>query len=322
MTLAPTRSDVPYVVPSPGTPLRLAFAGQTTFFEACALHERSRRVVTRFVEFRQGSDPAALRAQLDAFRPHALVVFRPEIVPAGLFAGLRGATIGFLTEPIPRTGTRRPHPDLRRRREDLEQMDPSNFDRIVSFDPLIAPTADAFMPVWRSLPLPVADRFYAPVTPLRRRPRLLFVGRSTPHREEILTRLKHEFDLMHVAFGLSGDDLVRAMGDHDVAVNLHNEPYPSFENRVCLHLAAGHLVLSEKLSPTHGLEPGIDYLEVAGAPMLVRIARELMRYPDAFHRVRVHGRRKAEHYRASRVYPRLVGDLWRDLAAFGTERRA
>ena len=38
------------------------------------------------------------------------------------------------------------------------------------------------------------------------------------------------------------------MGEHDVGINLHNEPYPSFENRVCLHLAAGHLVVSASRS--------------------------------------------------------------------------
>jgi hypothetical protein len=320
VTLALSRIDVPYPVPAPGVPLRLAFVGQSTFFEACALDERSARVTTRFIEFRQGSDPAAMRAELDRMRPHAVVVFRPEIVPSGLFAGLRAATVGFLTEPIPRTGTRRAHPDLRRRRDDLARMDPSNFDRIVSFDPLIVPTADEFKPVWRSLPLPVADRLYGSVRPVSGRLRMLFVGRSTPHRERLLTRLKHEFDLMHIAFGVAGDDLEDVMDRHDVAINLHNEPYPSFENRVCLHLAAGHLVISETLSPTHGLEPGIDYLEISGAAPLLRIARELVRYPDAYMRVRIRGRRKAEDYRASRVYPRLVGDLWRDLAAFGTER--
>jgi hypothetical protein len=38
--------------------------------------------------------------------------------------------------------------------------------------------------------------------------------------------------------------------------------------------------------------------------------------------VRVRGRRKAEQYRASRVWPRLIEDAIADLDAFGTERRA
>ncbi len=48
------------------------------------------------------------------------------------------------------------------------------------------------------------------------------------------------------------------MREHHVGINLHNEPYLPFENRVSLHLAAGHLVLSEPLDPLHG--PGRDRL--------------------------------------------------------------
>jgi hypothetical protein len=307
--------------PRPGDPLRLAFVGQQTFFEVCALQERSARAVTTFVEFRQGADAEAMRSALDAFAPHAVVVFRPEIVPAGAFDGLRAATIGFLTEPIPRTTGRRAHPDLRRRRADLRAADPGNFDRVIAFDPLIVPTAEAFLPVWRALPIPVADRVYAPVRRPDGPPRLGFVGRSTPHRERFLERPKHELDVLHVAFGLHGAELDAFMKQIDVAVNLHNEPYPSFENRVCLHLAAGHLVVSETLSPTHGLEPGIDYLEFSEPDELLVSLRTAHRHPETYHRVRVRGRRKAEQYRASIVWPRLVEDCFADLDAFGSNRR-
>jgi hypothetical protein len=307
--------------PRPGDPLRLAFVGQQTFFEACALAERSDRVVTSFLEFRQGADAEAMREGLDDFAPHAVVVFRPEIVPTGAFDGLRAATIGFLTEPIPRTEGRRAHPDLRRRRADLRAADPGNFDRVVAFDPLIVPTAEEFLPVWRALPIPVADRLYAPVQTSGGPSRAGFVGRSTPHRERFLVRPKHEFDLLHVAFGLHGADLDRFMRQVDIAINLHNEPYPSFENRVCLHLAAGHLVISETLSPTHGLEAGIDYVEFSEPDELLATLRAAHRHPAAYHRVRVRGRRKAEQYRASRVWPQLVADCLADLAVFGTARR-
>jgi hypothetical protein len=322
VTLVFSRADLPYRAPALGAPMRIAFVGQSTFFEACAMHERSTRFETRFIEFRDGADADAMLAGVHEFRPHAVAVFRPEIIPAGAFADLRAATLGFLTEPLPRTSGRRAHPDLRRRRSDLRRLDPANFDRIVSFDPLIVPTADEYMPVWRSLPIPVADRLYADVRRIEGTPQMLFVGRSTPHRESFLRPTKAEFDLLHIAFGVAAAELERAMREHQVAINLHNEPYPSFENRVCLHLAAGHLVISESLSPTHGLEPGIDYLEVGRPDELLRIARSLARFPDAYHRVRVRGRRKAEEYRASVVWPRLMGDLLRDLVAFGTARPA
>jgi hypothetical protein len=300
--------------------LRLAFVGQRTFFEVCALGDERPDVTTRFLEFRRHGDADALRRDLDAFAPHVVVVFRPEIVPAGAFDGLEALTLGFLTEPIPRDAAGRHH-DLERRRWELEQVDASSFDRVVSFDPLIAPTAEAILPVWRSLPLPVADRLYRDVRPVTGKPRVLFVGRSTPHREQMLAAAKADHpDLLHEAFGVGADDLEALMAEHDVGINIHNDTYWSFENRVCLHLAAGHLVLSEPLSPQHGLERGIDYLEVSHGGGLSFLLGQLERFPRTWHRVRVRGRVKAEQFRASRVWPRLVEDLQADVAAFGTRR--
>ena len=57
----------PYPTPREGTPLRLAFVGQTTFFAACALEEHSRRVQTLFVEYRAGGDAEAMLARLRGF---------------------------------------------------------------------------------------------------------------------------------------------------------------------------------------------------------------------------------------------------------------
>ena len=313
------REGLPYAAPAAGEALRLAFVGQGTFFEACALTRDQPDLATRFVEFRQGGDAGRLLAELTAWRPHVVLVFRPEIIPHGAFAGLDAATLGFLTEPLPRVDGVA-HEDLELRLKALRRVDPGNFDRIVAFDPRIVATAERVVPVWRSLPLPVDDRFYADVRPIRGRPRVMFVGRSTPYREQLLTAAKHSFDVLHVAFGVDAARLDALMREHHVGINLHNEPYPSFENRVSLHLAAGHLVLSEPLDPTHGLEPNIDYLEVGTAGELHARIELLQRFPDIHHRVRVRGRMKAESFRASRVYRRLVHDLLLDLRAFGTDR--
>ena len=294
--------------------------GQRTFFEVCALGDERPDFQTRFLEFRRHGDAEALRRDLDAFDPDVVVVFRPEIVPAGTFTGLRAKTLGFLTEPIPRDAAGGHH-DLDRRRWELQQVDAASFDRVVSFDPLIAPTAEAILPVWRSVPLPVSDRLYRDVEPVTGKPRVLFVGRSTPHREQMLATAKAEHpDLVHEAFGVGAADLEALLAEHDVGINIHNDTYWSFENRVCLHLAAGHLVLSEPLSPQHGLERGIDYLEISHGGALAHILGRLELFPRTWHRVRVRGRLKAEQFRASRVWPRLVHDLHADLMAFGTSR--
>jgi hypothetical protein len=300
--------------------LRIVFVGQKTYFRASALDREVSGLMPTFVDFRAGADPAPLAAALQEARPDVVICFRPELIPAGFFADLGAATIGFVTEPLPRPGEPS-HPDLDRRLEEFGAVDSSNFDRIVSFDPLIASSVETFAPVWRSLPLPVADRFFSPVADIVGTGRAIFVGRSTPHREKFLTLCKHEFDVLHIAHGLSDERLSQLLSEHAVAINLHNEPYPTFENRVALHLAAGQLVVSELLSPTHGLEPGIDFIQVTTPGELHMAVATAYHRPAAFRRTRLRGRQKAERFRASAVYPRLIDDLVTDLHAFGTARK-
>jgi hypothetical protein len=309
----------PYPAPPPGSPVRIAFVGQETYFRAASLTSPTPEVLPLFIEFRAGGDPQQMLEAIERFGADVIVVFRPETVPAGLFVGLRAPTVGFLTEPLPR-GDGKPHPDLESRLHETRLIDRSNFDRIVSFDPMFVQAADPLAPVWRSLPLPVDDRFFAPVRASAVPPRVVFVGRSTEHRERYLVNVKHHFDVVHVAHGVFGDRLLDLLRETDVAINLHNEPYPSFENRVTLHLAAANLVVSEPLSPTHGLEPGIDYVDIRHPDELLKAVERIHSYPDHQRRVRIRGRRKAEASRASRVYPRLVHDLLLDIEVFGTER--
>jgi len=83
---------------SPPTPMRIAFVGQSTYFQACSLEEDAGREVgiePQFFEFRQGADGGGLLAGLEAFEPDVVIAFRPEILPAGLLHDLPGAVIGF-----------------------------------------------------------------------------------------------------------------------------------------------------------------------------------------------------------------------------------
>jgi hypothetical protein len=79
-------------------------------------------------------------------------------------------------------------------------------------------------------------------------------------------------------------------------------------------------VLSEPLSPQHGLEPGIDFIEIRSPKHLEWVIDGLRRHPRSRSPVQVRGRAKAEQFRASRVYPRLISDLAADIDAFGRGR--
>jgi len=311
--------DPGYPTFSARRPLKLAFVGQETYFRACALSAPCGGIEPTFVDYRAGFDAGPMLAQLQTAAPDVVIAFRPEIIPAGAFAELSAITLGYLTEPLPR-GASGSHEDLVRRRGYLEMLDPGNFDRLVSFDPLMVETVEQVMPVWRSLPLPVADDYYAPVPADAHTARALFVGRSTEHRELFLTPAKHAFDVIHVAHGAGDELLSRLLEESDIGINVHNEDYPTFENRCATILAAGNLLISERLSPTHGLEPSIDFVEVTVPEELSRALFNIRRHPDAYRRMRIRGRMKAEYFRASRVYPRLVGDLLVDVRTFGRGR--
>jgi hypothetical protein len=314
-----SRPALPYRRPV-GRPLRVAFVGQRTYFEVCSPHAPIAGLHPAFVDFRSGADPKQLGEDLGAFDPDVVVVFRPEIIPEGLFAQLRAPVLGFTTEPLPRSGGVS-WDQLDRNLAELERADRSNFDRVVCFDPYGFEAAASRLPAWRCLPLPVEDRLYRAVTPARRPPRVIFLGFSTWHREEWLIASKHEFDLGHYAHGLMGTALRETLAAADVGINLHGEQGQfSFENRVLLHLASGHLVLSEPLEPTFGLEPEIDFVEVANKDDFSLRMHQLHQKPAAYQRVRLRGRAKAEQFRASRVWPALLRDLFDDLEVFGTER--
>src|SRR5436190_11221763 len=296
--------------------MRLAFAGQATYFHYCALEKAADGVEPRFFDFRAGADPEPLVRALANWQPDVVLVFRPEIIPPGAFHDLDAIRAGFLTEPLPRPD-KPSHPDLDRRLADLERIDPANFDRTISFDPLIVPTVERLVPVWKTMPIPVADRYFAPVAPPRARRRLLFTGRSTQHREALLGPAKHAFELAHLAHGVTDERLIEFLREADVGINLHNEDYPTFENRVCVYLAAGLLLASEPLSPEHGLVPGGDFIEISDADSLLNALLAFHEDAEAFRPVRESGRRKAERWRASYVYPQLVRELVRDVQVFG-----
>jgi hypothetical protein len=301
------------------SPLRAAFVGQGVYFRQCAMERPADGLQPTFCDFRAGAPAEPLIAELERHDPDVVLVFRPEIIPAGLFRNLRALKLGYLTEPLPRVDGEK-HPDLHERLWWLEQVDPENFDRIVSFDPLIAETASDIIPVWRSLPLPVADSLFMDVRPRQTPPRLLFVGRSTEHRERMLAPVKRAHQIVHIGHGLFGDPLARFLRRADVQINLHNNPYPTFENRVCIALAAGHLVISEPLSPTHGLRAGVDYLEADTPERLAELVGEVALDGGAYADVQAAGRRRAESFRASSVYPWLLREAIDDVEADGGPR--
>jgi hypothetical protein len=249
-----------------------------------------------------GRDAGTTAADLEAFDAQATVVFDPLEVPTAALDAITGPSLGVLVGGLPTD-------------EPTDGLHP--FDRLASFRPSLTGETVGGRTLWRAFPPPISDALFADVRPLRRSPRVMSVGRSTPHREDMLLPAKHHCDLLQLIAGVSGESLRQLLAEYDVGVYVPPKAGGGFGQQVGMHLAAGQLLLAERLAPAHGLERDIDYLDVRGPGDLVTLLDRLARFPEMYQRIRVRGRLKAEQYRSSRLFARVIHDLLADIAAFG-----
>ncbi len=116
-----------------------------------------------------------------------------------------------------------------------------------------------------------------------------------------------------VADALFSDWSQQAPAAGTAAVNFQDESGPASLHRALVALAQGQVLVSEPLQPSRGLEPGIDYLEAHDLDEVRAAVENVARAPEAFLRMRLRGRRKAELFRSSSVITRLIGDLLLEL---------
>jgi hypothetical protein len=244
-----------------------------------------------FVEHRAGAAPTRVLAHVAEHAPAVVVVFGVDTIPAQTVREIDVPVVGWEIAPDRPPGSER-HPDL-----------PFSSPGYVAGQ---AGRIDYARVVDR--PLPVADELFRAPRRAGAVPRALVVGHSSERLERLLVDSKHRHELLHVAAGLKGAALAATLASVDVAINVRDDDGPGFGSRVGLYLAAGLLLISEPLHPRHGLRPGVDHLEIRTSTALVKLLGRVRADPDAFSAIREAGRRAAEAFRASRVYPELLGN--------------
>lgn len=282
--------------------MRVGFLGATTWLDGCAPAALAGRMTPRsFDVASDAADAEYVRDAIERFRPGMVVVFDPLSLPPELLTGLAGLTLGVLVD----------------RPTSAARGALSALDRVVCFDPSLTGERVGGSVVWRAIPPPVSDALYAQPRERRRAPRAISIGRSSAHREHMLMPAKHHHDLLQVIHGVTGAALRELLVECDVGVYVARDQGGRYGHQVGVHLAAGQLLLSEELTPAHGLERNIDYLTVESPDGLVWTLERLARFPEMHRAIRVRGHLKSHQYRASRVFSRLLHDLLADVRAFG-----
>jgi hypothetical protein len=307
--------------------MRVVYVGRAVQERKWTLTVPANGVVPSFVDHRATD----LVERVAARRPDVVVVFGPERLDRGVAAAFPAATVAYLLDPLaaPEGEDGSPwHVDqILSSRATLQwqaaasAFDAGEYDRVIAADSRTGRRAGA-PEVWRSPPLAVDDAVYGRADGPLEGAKPLYIGESTDYREYFLIQAKHQYDLRHYAFGLADERLAQVLRQTTVGVVVSPGRFSTFEPAAPLHLAAGHLLLATPLVPPRGLEEGLDHLTFRGPGDLMHLLFEIDNEPEAFEVVRQRGRVRAEEFRASRVWPRLLHDLLLDLEAFGSPRRA
>jgi hypothetical protein len=311
--------------------VRVTFLGRDVEDRPWTLGAPAGDVVPAFVDHRDTDGPAKIVERVRETRPDVVVALRPRALDGAALRAETGALALAVADDELDTHFGRDVWTVDRPPVGEPPDRPVGYDRVLTTDPQLARAWGA----WRSAPLPVDDAFFVGPPagespsgrfsrgnrPLGRSPydmRLLFLGESTAWRERFLIESKHHYDLSHYAFGLAGEELREVLENTNIGVLVRRDDgITTFPRTAPLHLAAGHLLFTELLRPPRGLEAGLDHVEVHQPDQLLHHLHQVRKRPGAFEHVRIRGRRRAEAFRGSIAWPRLLRDLVADVGAFG-----
>ena len=273
-------------------PLRVAFVGRASEAGHAVPAHPAGGLHASFVEHRAGRTPANVLAHVASHAPDVVVVFGVGSLPATAVRAIAPPVVAWTLEAEQPPGFEH-HPDLPQASKSYREAQ--------------ATAADYARVIDR--PLPVADEHFRTPGPWSADPRIVVIGHSSPRGEQLLVDSKHRHELLHFASGLRGEALAATLAGADAAIDVRADDRPAFGPRVALYLAAGLLLLSERLDPRHGLRAGADHLEFRDSRQLVELLWRVRADPASFTAVRDAGRAAAESMRASRVYPDVLAPL-------------
>jgi hypothetical protein len=251
-------------------------------------------------------------APLIEFRPDISICFRPEYFSKELIAALSGIKVGISTEPLPKyiDGEFHYSLDSISRFKNLLQAAPLGFDFIFHYDS----SSLSFMGLMGInlsgiVALPVATGAWTAMRGAERANNwdVVFLGRSTTHREKHFLPLKRDFRFLHIAHGITGKDILPYYHASTIGLNVHPESELMWEPRVQQLMAAGLLVVSEPISPNEILEPGEHFIETNDPAATYQICKEIVEDPRQFEHIRRAGYERVGNLLSARkIWPSLI----------------
>ena len=252
----------------------------------------------------------AYYADLIAFKPDVLLVFRPDYLRPETFRAFDCPVVGFATEPLPRfVDGRIVASEYNAKVYDLLKKVRGLCDNLYHYD---AACVDFLrredFPVSGLFPPCVCTDIYRPDPALAPRWDAVFIGKSTEYRERYLSSLHLVCRFFHAAHGLMGaEELLPFLQRSKIGLNIHRDETPNIEPRLFLLMAAGLFVLTHALPANPWLQEGLHYVAFQSKTDLAEKVTHYLGHDDVRRRIAENGRRwVCENASATVVLPRLV----------------
>jgi glycosyltransferase involved in cell wall biosynthesis len=244
------------------------------------------------------------------FNPHVAFFFRPELYPDTLLETLKGIKVALSSEPIPKYANDFfiTSDDMELRFNSLKCAKGKKYDYFFHYDK----TSLRFLEengfkVDGEFFFPVATGIYRPID-CKKNWDWGFIGRDTIHRERFLGVAKRDFNGLHIAHGIYGEEFVRLMNACKIGVNLHIDKSISLEPRMQMMMACKVMTMSEPLSHNDLFKPGIHYVEFTQPEEFWEKLRYYLEHDDEREEIALNGFRLVRECLSTRaVFPKLIG---------------
>lgn len=268
----------------------------------------------RKMEYNPFCAPEHYQPLLD-FKPDALLVFRPDYLAPETFRAFHCPVIGYASEPLPRfIDGRVIASDYNEKVYALLQKVRGLCSHLYHYDPAgIEFLRREGFPVQGLFPPCVCTDVYRPNPALPPRWDAVFIGKSTPRREEFLFQLHLQCRFFHGAHGLEGArDVLPFLQRTKIGLNIHRDETPNVEPRIPILMACGVLVLSEPLADNPWFREDVHYAAFRSKEELVEKVRYYLAHEDERRRIAEAGRRwVCENASSLVVLPRMIAQVLR-----------
>lgn len=291
---------------------KIAFVGQPEYFRFC--YETDLNEIYQVKEFSIIVNGVMNDfVELHKYKPDLVFIFRADYLPASFFENLKCIKIALSSEPFPRHMNKTlvyTKDSFKRYLYFRRNIRSKKIDYLFHYDKasLNYMSRDG-LNLSGSFLFPVATNFYLPQINHKKWD-IFFIGRDTRHREKYFLPLKKNFNFLHIAHGVFGEDLLKYISQSSICINVHAENEVSWEPRMQMLLAAGAFVISEKITQNEVLRPGIDYIEASNPDDMYEKVKYFLENPEEITRISNSGRNRIEkELQSSKIFQSLINDI-------------